>query len=245
MFSTAHLLRLASVHSQQPADFFMATPSAFNRPYATNAYDRSKLSEFEKLQQMPFGADNLANRAATPVGRSTMDPARIAGMISRGTARPGQIEAAKFAGAMAGQAEALEGAKAQREYYQNRAQAEKLGASALVNAYRKMFGENKATTPTTNEAAKTEQAPPTEPATGQGVPMLPSAVTPPTLDSPSPSSQPQNISSKLNPYGFGATGINLGTPSVVPLPEVPKKKPAQSFANQFNPYGLGSAGLTF
>lgn len=141
MFSTAHLLRLASVHSQQPADFFMATSSSRNRPYATNAYDRSKPSEFEKLQPQysEFGADNLANRAATPVGRSTMDPARIAGMISRGTARPGQVEAVKFAGAMAGQAEALEGAKAQREYYQNRAEAEKAGTEALRDAYRKMF----------------------------------------------------------------------------------------------------------
>jgi hypothetical protein len=60
-------------------------------------------SGFEKLQNSPFGSGSLTagleqRRAAgfktTPVGRSTMDPERALGMMSRGTARPGQVEAA-------------------------------------------------------------------------------------------------------------------------------------------------------
>lgn len=60
-------------------------------------------SGFEKLQNSPFGSGSLTagleqRRAAgfktTPVGRSTMNPERALAMQSRGTARPGQVEAA-------------------------------------------------------------------------------------------------------------------------------------------------------
>lgn len=62
--------------------------------YAQNT--QGPVQAFQALQNTPFGAMSLANRAATPVGRSTMDPARIAGMISRGTASKNKIAGATF-----------------------------------------------------------------------------------------------------------------------------------------------------
>jgi hypothetical protein len=52
--------------------------------------------DYQILQNTPFGAMGLANRAATPVGRSKMDPNRIAEMMSRGRATFGQIAGARF-----------------------------------------------------------------------------------------------------------------------------------------------------
>lgn len=84
----------------------MATPSSLGRlPSYSNA---PGAGGFEKLQNSPFGsgsltaglsqgiqaAGGLGNMRGTPVGRSTMDPGRALGMLSRGTARPGQVEAA-------------------------------------------------------------------------------------------------------------------------------------------------------
>ena len=84
----------------------MALPSSLGRlPSYTNA---PGAGGFEKLQNSPFGsgsltaglsqriqqAGGLGNMRGTPVGRSTMDPERALGMLSRGTARPGQVEAA-------------------------------------------------------------------------------------------------------------------------------------------------------
>jgi hypothetical protein len=59
----------------------MATPSPLNRPYASNIFTQAQggtPSQFDRLQQSPFGANSLANRAATPVGRSNYDVNRIA-----------------------------------------------------------------------------------------------------------------------------------------------------------------------
>ena len=84
----------------------MALPSSLGRlPSYTNA---PGAGGFEKLQNSPFGsgsltaglsqgiqqAGGLGNMRGTPVGRSTMNPERALGMMSRGTARPGQVEAA-------------------------------------------------------------------------------------------------------------------------------------------------------
>jgi hypothetical protein len=84
----------------------MALPSSLGRlPSYSNA---PGAGGFEKLQNSPFGsgsltaglsqgiqsAGGLGNMRGTPVGRSTMDPGRALGMLSRGTARPGQVEAA-------------------------------------------------------------------------------------------------------------------------------------------------------
>ena len=62
----------------------MATPSRFNRPYASNTTGDSA---WTRLQKQEFGADALANRAATPSGRGYYDPARILERVARG--RPG------------------------------------------------------------------------------------------------------------------------------------------------------------
>jgi hypothetical protein len=84
----------------------MATPSPLGPlPSFTNA---PGASGFEKLQNSPFGsgsltaglsqriqqAGGLGNMRGTPVGRSTRDPERALEMLSRGTARPGQVQAA-------------------------------------------------------------------------------------------------------------------------------------------------------
>ena len=62
----------------------MATPSRFNRPYASNTTGDSA---WTRLQKQEFGADALANRAATSSGRGYYDPARILERVARG--RPG------------------------------------------------------------------------------------------------------------------------------------------------------------
>lgn len=84
----------------------MALPSSLGRlPSYTNA---SGAGGFEKLQNSPFGSGSLTaglsqriqqsgglgDTRAVPVGRSTMNPERALGMLSRGTARPGQVQAA-------------------------------------------------------------------------------------------------------------------------------------------------------
>jgi hypothetical protein len=45
----------------------------------------------------------LSDQKATPVGRPTTDLARVAGMVSRGTARPGQVQAAQMMSTAANQ----------------------------------------------------------------------------------------------------------------------------------------------
>ena len=84
----------------------MALPSSLGRlPSYTNA---PGAGGFEKLQNSPFGSGSLTaglsqriqqsgglgDTRGIPVGRSTMNPERALGMMSRGTARPGQVEAA-------------------------------------------------------------------------------------------------------------------------------------------------------
>lgn len=84
----------------------MAIPSSLGRlPSYSNA---PGAGGFEKLQNSPFGsgsltaglsqgiqaAGGLGNMRGTPVGRSTRDPMRALEMLSRGTARPGQVQAA-------------------------------------------------------------------------------------------------------------------------------------------------------
>lgn len=84
----------------------MALPSSLGRlPSYNNA---AGAGGFEKLQNSPFGSGSLTaglsqriqqsgglgDTRAIPVGRSTMDPERALGMMSRGTARPGQVQAA-------------------------------------------------------------------------------------------------------------------------------------------------------
>ena len=74
----------------------MATPSRFNRPYASNTTGDSA---WTRLQKQEFGADALANQPATAAGRGYYDPARILERVARG--RPGttmqQADAARDA----------------------------------------------------------------------------------------------------------------------------------------------------
>lgn len=67
-----------------------------NRSYGPNPWGKSQPSQYQQSIGPTFGSNSLANRAATPVGRSTLDPYRVAGMMSRGTARPNQVAAAQF-----------------------------------------------------------------------------------------------------------------------------------------------------
>lgn len=121
----------------------MATPSSLGRlPSYSNA---PGAGGFEKLQNSPFGsgsltaglsqgiqaAGGLGNMRGTPVGRSTMDPGRALGMLSRGTARPGQVEAA------------LGLANLQRQQTQDARQGQLFDkqmeqANALTEAYKRM-----------------------------------------------------------------------------------------------------------
>lgn len=230
----------------------MATPSPRNRPVAV--YDPGNRetwgeSDFERRQRLPIGADSNANPTGAQAGRSTMDPARLAGMISRGTARPGQVAAAQFANEMARGAAALKGQQIGNEASQFKLEAEKQGLGALLRAYQK-FMEDGGTLPATGVANNAGQKT-TPQATGPGVPMQPSITTPSTPSTPpSMSGTSQNISTTLNPYGLGSTGIDLGaTPTAQTptwgTPTTPKKNTAQNFVNQFNPYGISSTGLTF
>lgn len=121
----------------------MATPSSLGRlPSYSNA---PGAGGFEKLQNSPFGsgsltaglsqgiqaAGGLGNMRGTPVGRSTMDPGRALGMMSRGTARPGQVEAA------------LGMANLQRQQTQDARQGQLFDkqmeqANAITEAYKRM-----------------------------------------------------------------------------------------------------------
>lgn len=124
----------------------MATPSPRNRPVAVYDPGRRETwgeSDFERRQRLPIGADSNANPTGTPAGRSTMDPARLAGMISRGTARPGQVAAAQFASGMAGAAASLEGAKTRNEYNKLQLEAEKQGIEKLREEYAKWMNGDK------------------------------------------------------------------------------------------------------
>lgn len=228
----------------------MATISPRNRPVAT--YDPANnrtwgMSDYERRQAMPIGAYSNANPTGTASGRSTMDPGRLAGMISRGTARPGQVEAAKFAATMESQAEALKGNQVQRDYYQTKLDAERQGIAALRNAYEKaMNGGN-----------------------GQAMlPGTPAASSAPNTTRPAATSTSDTAAdwaAKLNPLGFGPTGIDVSSapspaasvvptaaiPTSVTMPKTstpPKKKPqtAADLAGQFsNPFGMVSTGISF
>lgn len=88
-------------------------------------------SAFEKLQNAPFGSWSASMGQARPVGRSTMDPMRALGMLSRGTARPGQVQAA------------LGMAQLQRQQAQDERQGllfdqQMQQADALTEAYKRM-----------------------------------------------------------------------------------------------------------
>jgi hypothetical protein len=245
----------------------MATPSQFNRSYASNPWDKSQPSQFQQLQQQPFGANSLANRAATPVGRSTTDPGRLVGMISRGTARPGQVEAAKFGAAMAGQQASLANAQLSGDVYRARLEAEKKGMSQMDEIYNKFMGkdqqkeqesQNLATAPASPSAP-----PPTAPAptvlspTEQGKQAF-NAMTqgvPGTVQGQSDSPKP-NV---LNPMGLGVPGttppINLAaSPMNIPATfnmsqsqatGTAKKNPLNPLNVGAGPLNLGAGPLTF
>ena len=80
-----------------------------NRSSGSNPWDKSQPSAAQQSLGPSFGSNSLANRAATPVGRSTLDPYRVAGMMSRGTARPGQVAAAQFLQQTQGQEMQMQG----------------------------------------------------------------------------------------------------------------------------------------
>lgn len=145
-------------------------------------------------------------------------------MISRGTARPGQVAAAQFTNEMARGAEALRGQQIGNEAGQFKLEADKQGLGALLRAFEKF---KKAGTPPPTRAANTEdqETPPPPPpqATVPGVPMQPTIPTPPlpppTIQSsiaPPEGMMPQYPERKkpkalgLDPFGFSFTAPTQG-----------------------------------
>jgi len=68
-------------------------PSATERLQRPDIFGAGRPGDNAMRSAAPW-AMGLAERGATPVGRSTRDPYRALEMLSRGTARPGQVQAA-------------------------------------------------------------------------------------------------------------------------------------------------------
>lgn len=68
--------------------------SASGPDRTSNAFGAQSLSA--GLSNNIASSGGLANTEARPVGRPTTDMSRVAGMVSRGTARPGQVQAAQM-----------------------------------------------------------------------------------------------------------------------------------------------------
>ena len=90
--------------------------SASGPDRTSNAFGAQSLSA--GLSKNIADSGGLANTAATPVGRPTTDMGRVAGMVSRGTARPGQVQAAQM---MAQNSANERGVAALEGYYKNQA----------------------------------------------------------------------------------------------------------------------------
>ena len=88
--------------------------SASGPDRTSNAFGAQSLSA--GLSKNIADSGGLANTRATPVGRPTTDMARVAGMVSRGTARPGQVQAAQM---MSQAAKDERGVAALEKYYSN------------------------------------------------------------------------------------------------------------------------------
>lgn len=90
--------------------------SASGPDRTSNAFGAQSLSA--GLSKNIADSGGLANTAATPVGRPTTDIGRVAGMVSRGTARPGQVQAAQM---MAQNSANERGVAALEGYYKSQA----------------------------------------------------------------------------------------------------------------------------
>jgi hypothetical protein len=164
----------------------MALPSPLGRlPSFTNA---PGASGFEKLQNSPFGsgsltaglsqriqqAGGLGNMRGTPVGRSTMDPERALGMLSRGTARPGQVQAALSL-------EQLQRGRRTEARDEQAFQQDQAANQRLEEAFRRMTGEQTTqplfTTPPTIDTTGMGMAQPTPPVIAPTVPAAPPVVS--------------------------------------------------------------------
>ena len=86
--------------------------SASGPDRTSNAFGAQSLSA--GLSKNIADSGGLANTRATPVGRPTTDMSRVAGMVSRGTARPGQVQAAQMMSTAANQER---GVAALEKYY--------------------------------------------------------------------------------------------------------------------------------
>ena len=75
--------------------------SASGPDRTSNAFGAQSLSA--GLSNNIASSGGLANTEARPVGRPTTDLGRVAGMVSRGTARPGQVQAAQMMSTAANQ----------------------------------------------------------------------------------------------------------------------------------------------
>lgn len=90
--------------------------SASGPDRTSNSFGAQSLSA--GLSKNIADSGGLANTAATPVGRPTTDIGRVAGMVSRGTARPGQVQAAQM---MAPNSANERGVAALEGHYKNQA----------------------------------------------------------------------------------------------------------------------------
>lgn len=89
--------------------------SASGPDRTSNAFGAQSLSA--GLSKNIADSGGLANTRATPVGRPTTDLSRVAGLMSRGTARPGQVQAAQM---MSQAAKEERGLAAMEKYYGNK-----------------------------------------------------------------------------------------------------------------------------
>lgn len=105
----------------------MPSPSAFDTPYG-DPNDASIQSAWKRLNdpRRPFGTASIVNQERTPVGRNMLDPYRVAGMVSRGTAKPRHVAAlavidrAQSSGRQAAYDDArTQQALAEAQYYQS------------------------------------------------------------------------------------------------------------------------------
>lgn len=211
------------------------TPSG-NRPYAVPAGWEDNSIANNQRRGVPAGwEDNsLANRRGTTAGRSTLDPYRIAGMMSRGRARPGQVRAAEFlqntqANELRQQDQQMQlvsGVTGMQQQGQQHA-----GVMSALDAFRraeeaKRLAALSSTTPTA-PAAPGAPAPPPDPFGGvNSAPSLPGVDG--TDNSPAPSTGVGSLSFPGAPVPFAVRPLpgidpSLANPSWEPLSNARKR----------------------
>ena len=185
----------------------MASASPLGR--LSSFTDAPGRSGFERLQNSPFGSGSLTaglsqniqasgglgNTRPTPVGRSMRDPSRALEMQARGTARPGQVEAAFGLDQLRRQGEMDQGVN------QLRGQMEQ---KALEDAMNRIMGPTTPGMPVTDSIVRGAAAPQNR------VPFRPGAAPAMSLMggiAPSATPMQTTMDGYSNPFGLSATRL--------------------------------------